>query len=137
MTDHKTAETIAFWDPVSWACCLGTGLLSTLLLIALSLVIWFLGPLIAIGGWIGVQFFFVLSGFVIARSLVPLLRSQPDNAAAWRATLGFWVRRACSHRAGGIRRSASRCTSWRSRSRQGCGLRCWCSCGSVRSWRCC
>ena len=32
MTDHKTAETIAFWDPVSWACCLGTGLLSTLLL---------------------------------------------------------------------------------------------------------
>ena len=33
MTDHKTAETIAFWDPVSWACCLGIGLLSTLLLI--------------------------------------------------------------------------------------------------------
>ena len=36
MTDHKTAETIAFWDPVSWACCLGIGLLSTLLLIALT-----------------------------------------------------------------------------------------------------
>ena len=46
------------------------------------------------GGWVGVDLFFAVSGFVIARSLVPLLRSQPDNAAAWRATLGFWVRRA-------------------------------------------
>ncbi|MEJ6114829.1 methyl-accepting chemotaxis protein [Aeromonas salmonicida] len=33
MTDHKTAETTAFWDPVSWASCLGIGLLSTLLLV--------------------------------------------------------------------------------------------------------
>lgn len=46
------------------------------------------------GGWVGVDLFFAVSGFVIARSLVPRLYSQADGAAAWRETLSFWVRRA-------------------------------------------
>ena len=46
------------------------------------------------GGWFGVDLFFVISGFVIARDLLPRLRA----AKSWRETrsvvLSFWLRRA-------------------------------------------
>lgn len=44
--------------------------------------------------WPGVDLFFVVSGFVIARSLVPALRAAPDGPAFLRAMVVFWVRRA-------------------------------------------
>jgi len=42
----------------------------------------------------GVDLFFAISGFVIARSLVPLLAGCGSPFEFARATLGFWVRRA-------------------------------------------
>jgi len=45
--------------------------------------------------WPGVDLFFAISGFVIARSLLPHLKSSASNsAAAWRVLLAFWTRRA-------------------------------------------
>ncbi len=44
------------------------------------------------GGWTGVDLFFAISGFVIARDLVPKL-NHPD-AARFPALMGFWLRRA-------------------------------------------
>lgn len=46
------------------------------------------------GGWVGVDLFFAISGFVIARTLLPQLQASQDKRAALRTTLAFWVRRA-------------------------------------------
>jgi peptidoglycan/LPS O-acetylase OafA/YrhL len=46
-----------------------------------------------LGGTFGVDLFFAVSGFVIARDLIPRLRAAPDRTAAWRIMLAFWLRR--------------------------------------------
>jgi peptidoglycan/LPS O-acetylase OafA/YrhL len=45
-------------------------------------------------GGFGVDLFFAISGFVIARDLVPRLQGAENAASAARITLAFWVRRA-------------------------------------------
>lgn len=45
-------------------------------------------------GGFGVDLFFAISGFVIARDLVPKLQAANSTDAAARITLAFWVRRA-------------------------------------------
>lgn len=45
------------------------------------------------GGTFGVDLFFAVSGFVIARDLIPRLRAAPDRAVAWQIMRAFWVRR--------------------------------------------
>jgi len=45
------------------------------------------------GGWTGVDLFFAISGFVIARDLVPKLHSAGSRANYFHRTLIFWVRR--------------------------------------------
>jgi peptidoglycan/LPS O-acetylase OafA/YrhL len=42
----------------------------------------------------GVDLFFAISGFVIGRSLLPVLERCADDAAYLRAVLAFWIRRA-------------------------------------------
>ncbi|PTC16717.1 acyltransferase [Pseudomonas baetica] len=44
--------------------------------------------------WWGVDLFFAISGFVIARSLIPALRSCSTRQAYWAQTRNFWLRRA-------------------------------------------
>lgn len=46
------------------------------------------------GGWVGVDLFFAISGFVIARSLLPELTSATSSVERANVTLAFWVRRA-------------------------------------------
>lgn len=46
------------------------------------------------GGWVGVDLFFAISGFVIARTLLPQLQASDNGQSAVRITLAFWIRRA-------------------------------------------
>lgn len=47
-----------------------------------------------IGGWYGVDLFFAISGFVIARDLLPKLQACGDGQSRFRITVAFWIRRA-------------------------------------------
>lgn len=44
--------------------------------------------------WWGVDLFFAISGFVIARSLIPALRRCTTGREYWQQTRNFWLRRA-------------------------------------------
>ncbi|WP_085579519.1 MULTISPECIES: acyltransferase [unclassified Pseudomonas] len=44
--------------------------------------------------WWGVDLFFAISGFVIARSLIPVLRGCEGRQAQWLQVRDFWLRRA-------------------------------------------
>ena len=44
--------------------------------------------------WWGVDLFFVISGYVITRSVYPALQSASDTRGYWRTSLQFWIRRA-------------------------------------------
>lgn len=44
--------------------------------------------------WAGVDLFFVISGFVIARDLLKRLEATTDHGEFWRITFAFWIRRA-------------------------------------------
>ena len=46
-----------------------------------------------LGGWAGVDLFFAISGFVIARDLVPRLQGASDRSDYLNKTVVFWLRR--------------------------------------------
>jgi peptidoglycan/LPS O-acetylase OafA/YrhL len=46
------------------------------------------------GFWTGVDLFFAISGFVIARSLLPTLQAAGGTTGFFNASLAFWIRRA-------------------------------------------
>jgi len=66
--------------------------------IRINLFPWINGPETRLyfyfGFWSGVDLFFAISGFVIARSLLPILEATRGSTAFFNATLAFWVRRA-------------------------------------------
>ena len=43
------------------------------------------------GGGSGVDLFFVISGFVIARTLIPKLDACADRRQFWVTSLAFWI----------------------------------------------
>jgi peptidoglycan/LPS O-acetylase OafA/YrhL len=43
--------------------------------------------------WYGVDIFFVISGFVIVRSLLPVVPSTNNPVRYWRSMVAFWIRR--------------------------------------------
>jgi peptidoglycan/LPS O-acetylase OafA/YrhL len=47
-----------------------------------------------LGGWVGVDLFFAISGFVIARTLVPTLSAARDSVQFRQYTYKFWLKRA-------------------------------------------
>ena len=46
------------------------------------------------GGWVGVDLFLAISGFIIARTLLPQLQASDNTLTAARTTFAFWIRRA-------------------------------------------
>ena len=62
-----------------------------------NLMFWpsrFSGPLGNLGTWSGVDLFFAVSGFVIARGLLPRLEGVRDARKFLHITVAFWIRRA-------------------------------------------
>lgn len=65
--------------------------------IPFNLLFWpsrFSHPLYTCGTWSGVDLFFAVSGFVIARSLLPQLEAAPNFRAYLHLCAAFWMRRA-------------------------------------------
>ncbi|GAA5179044.1 acyltransferase [Niveibacterium umoris] len=47
-----------------------------------------------LGWWVGVDIFFAVSGYVIARQLLPALAAAANPEARWSVIRAFWIRRA-------------------------------------------
>ncbi len=66
--------------------------------VRINLFVWLVGPetkfYTYFGFWNGVDLFFAISGFVIARSLLPSLEKTRDSTQFFAAALAFWIRRA-------------------------------------------
>ncbi len=63
----------------------------------INLFPWIWGPEVRLyfyfGFWSGVDLFFAISGFVITRSLLPMLEMTSSTTGFFNAALSFWVRR--------------------------------------------
>ena len=64
----------------------------------INLFPWIIGPethlYFYFGFWSGVDLFLAISGFVIARSLLPILAATGSTVSFFNASLAFWIRRA-------------------------------------------
>lgn len=47
------------------------------------------------GGWVGVDLFFAISGFVVTKSLLPALEATESRKDFFTVSVDFWVRRVC------------------------------------------